>query len=489
MPVVPIDFSKVDAILRHLQQTEQHDWLGEVTFCGAQVCYLLLQNYNISRLNFYNYNSHLIVLTVLFFAQRIWFYIWRLTQISDAHGLRFVCHFALFLVALDSVYCGMQLVLRDPMPIVGAIYLAAPLLSSLIFYNAWLKSNTNVFTAELFGMLWRCVYHSLETAYCIGILPLRFLQYEYLYYDLSRCIVLTIFSAAHSFVMLLCLELHCLGSEVLQQAKMLGEWRWIADISTMKSISPRPSEWTYRNCPYPQGSVVRCKGRYYEAKAKLNTCTPSCPSRYISPILFLLGDSKRTKALVLAALLFLNTVLLNLVWLSNQWSSYAVMLALNFGHFVCIKCRSTHSFFNPEQLRMERLLEAQGCPLNSAMFNHGDLRETNRRSNRFSSFISRRSGYSDDYREAHYNENHENHLKHHGFSEDSGGRYSAHLNGDGINGDHASAFLQCPNPLFMSAVSASTMFFFGSGTQGRASGHPDLSWQDGPQEQYGSSAD
>ena len=50
---------------------------------------MLLQNYNITRLNIQSSNFHLILLTAFFFAQRIWFFLWRMTQFSDGHGLRF----------------------------------------------------------------------------------------------------------------------------------------------------------------------------------------------------------------------------------------------------------------------------------------------------------------------------------------------------------------------------------------------------------------
>merc|ERR1711968_165229 len=105
--------------------------------------------------------------------------------------------------------------------------------------------------------------------------------------------------------MLLCLELHCLGAEALQQARMLGEWRWIRDTSR---VSPKPEDWSYLDCPYPRGAVVRCGGRYYEAVATLNTCCPKCPTSFIRSIAFILGDSRRAKAIMLPAILTLNAV-------------------------------------------------------------------------------------------------------------------------------------------------------------------------------------
>mmetsp|Transcript_74257 Transcript_74257/g.138696 ORF Transcript_74257/g.138696 Transcript_74257/m.138696 type:complete len:499 (-) Transcript_74257:88-1584(-) len=451
------DFSKLDSILRHLQQTQSNDWLGEISQCVIQVCYLLLQNYNISRFNFYNYNFHLITLTVIFFAQRLWFFLWRVAQFSEAHGPRFVCNVILVFVLLDSLYCATQLVLKDSM--VGSVYLATPLLSSVLFYHVYLKSQSNVFTAELFGMFSRCVYHSVETGYCIGVLPLRFLQYEHIYYDTSRCCVLTLVVIIHTFLMLFCLELHCLGSEVLQQARMLGEWRSISDPTTIKSISSRAAEWAAHGCPYPRGAVVRCKGRYYEAMCTHNTCSPTSPSQCINPVTFVLGDARNAQIVMLAALLLLNVVLVQLVVWSSHWALYAVVLIPNCLHVLYVKYRKAHAFFNPAHLNMSRLqwdlnislppyhlngtagagagsIHAnQGDYINSSWgTDHDDVHEEN----------ARQPPYDDEY---------------------------VHTNGNGQHfGDVLSdlglmACLQYPNPLFMSAVSASTLFFFGPAGQ------------------------
>mmetsp|Transcript_1141 Transcript_1141/g.2827 ORF Transcript_1141/g.2827 Transcript_1141/m.2827 type:complete len:498 (+) Transcript_1141:51-1544(+) len=442
---IPADFSKVDSILRHLQQTESHDWIGEITHCCAQVGYLLLQNYNISRFNFYNYNFHLIVLTALFFAQRIWVSMWRVTQFSDAHGLRFACHIVLFMVLLDSLYCGMQLVLKDAFA--GSLYLATPLLSSVLFHLVYLKSNTNVFTAELFSMLSRCVYHSLETAYCIGVLPLKFLQYEYIYFDATRCMILTGFVTVHSFLSLFCLELHCLGSEVLQQTRMLGEWRCIPDLTRLKTISPKPAEWTHHNCPYPRGALVRSKGQYYEAMAALNTCAPTSPSQCIHPIAFVLGDSQRTKALVLLCLFILTAALVPLILCSNQWSMYAVMLIPNCGHFLYVKYRRSHAFFNPAHMNLRQLqwdlnVDSPQYKINGAGHPRSGL------------LGGGWSSFGEDGAEEDGDNNHREDVMADGHGLNHGG--------DGFPQAGAGfPYLRYPNPLFLSAVSASTMFFFG----------------------------
>lgn len=437
--------------LRHLQ-TENYDLLGEVAHCVTIIGYLALQNYNISRLSFYNYNFHLIMLTILFFAQRIWFFLWRAAQFSDAHGLRFAVHIVLFFVFLDSLYCGVQLALKESFA--GSLYLVAPLLSSVLFYQVGLKAYTNVFTAELFGMLSRCVYHSLETSYCIGVLPLRFLQYEYLYFDTSRCMVLTMLVTAHSFLMLVCLELHCLGSEVLQQTRMLGSWRRIA------SPAGQAGEWSYHNCPYPRGAQVECKGRFYEASAMLNTSSPTFPAQCVAAIVFIFGDTERTKALVLGAVFGLNAALVHLILWSNQWALYALMLIPNCAHFMYIRWRRSHAFFNPVRLGLDQLQwdlsyeMSQHFKMNGAIGSNGTRRHGD----------SWGGSYTDDMSEGHYDQNSV-------FGDhDGGGHYlGAGLASSGglssIGDILAVGGVGRPQnaPLFMSAVSASTMFFFGAG--------------------------
>jgi len=400
------------------------------------------------------------VLTVIFFAQRLWFFLWRVTQFSDAHSLRFTCHIVLFFVLLDSLYCGMQLLLRDS---VAGLYLATPLVSSVLFYQVYLKINTNVFTAELFGMLSRCVYHSLEAAYCIGVLPLRFLQYEHIYYDASRCLTLTALATLHTFLMLFCLELHCLGSEVLQQTQMLGAWRWIPDPSMLQSMSPKPPEWACQCCPYPRGAVVRCNGRYYEAMATMNTCTPTCSPYFTSPILFVLGDTGRAKVLVLAALMVLNAALVHLILWSNQWSMYAVLLIPNCGHFLYVKCRRSH-FFNPAHLNLSQLQWEMHLDTAQQYKLGPNSLATNRSGSQ--NLADGTWGYR-------------------GLPEETlDSKPKEHLGGFGDNHLSAgvAACLQCPNPLFMSAVSASTMFFFGpsGGRSAQELGHPGLPRHDAP---------
>lgn len=265
---------------------------------------------------------------------------------------------------------------------------------------------------------------------------------------------------AHTFIMLFVLELHCLGSEVLQQIGMLGEWRWIPDLSSLKAPT-KPADWSYHNCPYPRGSVVRCKGRYYEAMAVLNTSTPSCSSRCIYPVAFILGDSQRTKLLVMIALLILNATLVRLIILSNHWSMYAVMLVPNCCQFLYVKYRHSHAFFNPAHLNLWQVQNASNAGVPQASESAGThcSQGTSMNNSQNSSQVTRTHNCYSTNSKSYITDNDEDG----DILPDVGGG-KANLS-DILADSGVVACLHCPNPLFMSAVSASTVFFFGpSGT-------------------------
>lgn len=221
---------------------------------------------------------------------------------------------------------------------------------------------------------------------------------------------------------------------MLQQTRMLGEWRQVSEES-LKSLFPKaadwPKEWSHHNCPYPRGSVVQCKGKYYEALAMLNTSAPSCRSIYISLISFALADVERTKTLLLAAICLLNISLLPFIVWSNQWSTYSAMLVPIPAHFCYLKSSRYHAFFNPAPLNLAQLQ----WDLNAQIPQHegSDGGRT----------LNGQNGLSNNW------------------LQDVGGEGIDHSNMDMLpDFDAMQAKLDCP--LFMSGVSASTLFFFGA---------------------------
>lgn len=182
--------------------------------------------------------------------------------------------------------------------------------------------------------------------------------------------------------------------------------------------------------------------------ATLNTCAPTCPSQCIQSIGFLLGESERTKALVLAALFLLNAALVHLILWSNHWSMYAVMLVPNCAHFMYVKYRKTHAFFSPAHLNLHKLqwdinMSLQRLKMNGANYAHNGAMDAK---------------------------------GHHTGSVADVAYTNGHFNDPLVD---TSYYLHRANPLFMSAVSASTTFFFGpSGGTRSDMGSPGLMGQE-----------
>lgn len=141
---------------------------------------------------------------------------------------------------------------------------------------------------------------------------------------------------------------------------------------------------------------------------------------------------------------------------------YAAMIIPNCGQFLYVKFKKSHSFFNPAHLNLRQLqwdLNA-GPASNGMRLNMGHGRG--------------------------------------GCEEENGHECEHSQNGalaDGGNGNHLGEVfadagiansLQCMNPLFMSAVSASTMFFFGPSNAMRSSSDAGSS---GPSRQEGGRTD
>jgi len=307
----------------------------------------------------------------------------------------------------------------------------------------------------LFSMLSRCVYHSLEIAYCIGVLPLRFLQSEYVYYDAPRCLLFTAFITAHTYVMLLCLELHCLGPEVLQQARMLGEWRWVPDPKVKSMPQKIIGNWSLHECPYPRGAIVRYLGHYYEAVATLNTRTPTRYSQFISTVASVLGDSHCTKAWVLAALLVLNVALVLLILWSNQWSMYVVMLIPNYGNFFFVKYRRCHAFFNQAPLDLKQFQKEQ---MEMPMYKSNGAMHHDANGHQYGGECSCEDDMMDE------DGNHQQHQQ----EALADGRCDGTDLSNYLADAAGAAVLQYHNPLFVSAISTSTTFFFGNACTGPA---------------------
>ena len=113
---------------------------------------------------------------VIFFAQRTWFFLWEVTQFSDSRGEWFTCHIVLFVGLRD---CTLRLL-----------------------------SSAATGSTRSFSGTHRYVFFSVSIT--VSRRP------SYTYCDARQCVTL----AALAAIQMLCLELHCLGSEVLQQTRI-----------------------------------------------------------------------------------------------------------------------------------------------------------------------------------------------------------------------------------------------------------------------------
>ena len=70
----------------------------------------------------------------------------------------------------------------------------------------------------------RIVLQAMEFAYYIGVLPLKFVQHDYLYYDTTRCASVAVFVLVSSMVMLFAHFLATSFNDIYTQANMIGYW-------------------------------------------------------------------------------------------------------------------------------------------------------------------------------------------------------------------------------------------------------------------------
>eukprot|EP00434_Breviolum_minutum_P027432 symbB.v1.2.024252.t1/scaffold2281.1/size83474/5 len=147
---------------------------------------------------------------------------------------------------------------------------------------------------------------------------------------------------------------------------------------------------------------------------------------------------------MLVALLMMNVVLVQLVLWSNQWIMYAIMIIPNTVHFMYVKLRTSHAFFNPAHLNLRQL---QWNLSMTGGTGQSDFMGPNWKDG-FGNFGRGTPTWSN------------LELKHRGQNGDLGDHF---VKGFGDSG--------YPDPLFMSAVAASTSFFFGNAGSMR---YPDL---------------
>lgn len=385
----------LDEMLRKIEQLHAPVGQASIHFELMLFLYLflhtVLQNFNIYRTNFYNYNFYLLFLTVIVLLKRVLLGYWKQVRWHSPSRLSspqiYLNLIIIAVIVSNSVYLFFQLFLKHPFK--NFLFLVYPFVLYVACYGlAWrgtkkkkhegksskhscyygrdAEEATEWFVDRLKGV----AYSSLECGYFAGFLPLKFLQHDYLYFDSVRCAIIVLYITLNSFVMLfahlLCTSFH----ELYLHSQMLGCWRVCgatrraspisdeseeesegnghaesdSDESTSKphSKSTRDDErvgtWSREAGPYERGVVVRHRGKHYVAIAALNSAQPGLYLPWLIYVLF--GRPERVHTILILAQSVVVLSQLCLLLNSSAWSTYAVMLGCSYGVlYYCIATR------------------------------------------------------------------------------------------------------------------------------------------------------
>lgn len=335
---------EVEGILGRLEALHepvaQESLAFELLFYLYLVAHLFLQNYNVYKANTCNYNVSLLLLTMMTLCKRI-----MLKYLSSTGGVALQvskgAHTVLTLlliaaVTANSVFFIVQLFLGHPL--VNFLCLFYPsLLSVFIFGVSGGQERTGNGRAVM-RRIFKLLYSAIEYAYYVGVLPLRFLQHDYLYYDLGRCVLLVAFVFINSLVMLLAHMLHTSFVDLYLQAQTLGRWEPYRPEGTERR-KESVQEWSAKHGPYCRGEVVTYKGGFFVARNAQNTMEPG---RLLLPLLLFALFSKpdRTHLILIGVQGVVVAAQMGLLVASNHWGVYGVMLAFSYAvMFYCVYTR------------------------------------------------------------------------------------------------------------------------------------------------------
>jgi len=312
--------------------------LFEVLFYLYLVAHLLLQNFNIYKANIYNYNVSLLLLTMMTLCKRIMVKYLSSTRgvaVQVARGTHTAVTLALIAaVTINSVFFITQLFLAHPL--VNFLFLFYPSLLSVCIFGVGDGGERRGTGRALVRRIYRLLYSAMEYAYYVGVLPLRFLQHDYLYYDLARCMLLVAFVFANALVMLLAHMLRTSFIDLYMQARALGRWEPYLPEDEEEKPKESVREWSAQYGPYRRGAVVTHQGGFFVAKYAQNTIQPG---RILLPALLyiLFKNPSRTHLALIGAQGVVVTVQLGLLLSSNHWTVYGVMLAFSYAvMYYCI---------------------------------------------------------------------------------------------------------------------------------------------------------
>jgi hypothetical protein len=225
---------RIDQLHSPVQHTHTQFELALFTYL---IVHLLIQNFNIYRTNFYNYNFYLLFLTVIILLKRLLLRYWRHVKwhnpLETSMSSPQVCLniIIILVIVFNSLYLILQLFINHPFK--NFLFLIYPFFAYYLLFGfrrpgkgtgiagAGAAGGTDWFVHRVKELAYSC----MECCYFAGLLPLRFLQHEYLYFDSVRCGLVIFYILANSFVMLLAHLLYTSFNELYIQSQLLGCWQ------------------------------------------------------------------------------------------------------------------------------------------------------------------------------------------------------------------------------------------------------------------------
>merc|ERR1712137_202105 len=338
-------YSPIDCFLRRIDEHHRpikHQSIHfEISLFLYLISHLFLQNYNIYQANFYNYNFSLLFLTIILLSER--FRRKYMQQVKREHPIYTGTHILLnviiiSLVVINACYFIAQLLLSHSLT--NCLFLCYPPLMLAWGFRRKRQKEYDSMDAALAWRLRKILLTAFNFAYYIGLLPLKFLQHDYLYFDMVRCVLLLVYVFLNSFVMLFAQLLLTSFNDLYLQSQLLGYWKSFspANDAERKYFLDNAKEWK-EDTIYPKGTVLLHQGKLFIAQGEENTCRPD--SGFLIVLLFhLFNNPERMHVLLIGLQLFVVMSQLALLINSNYWNVYGVMIIFNYYIlYLCINTR------------------------------------------------------------------------------------------------------------------------------------------------------
>lgn len=253
-------------------------------------------------------------------------------------------------------------------PLYNFMFLVYPVVGYVLFWGVARRDREDG-VRDITGRLGGIIWSSFECGYFAGILPLGFLQHEYLSFDLLRCTLVIVYLCVNSFVLFMSNLLETSFMEIRFRLKNVGCWTRCAappqnalgvdkGAGGKKKKRAKPLRWDGHQCPYSRGAVVEYNGRYYVALADKNEVRPG---RWLATIVYCLFENpSRTHTGLI--MLQVGVVLSQLVILMNSRHLVAYGVMLVFSYCILYRCIRVRRMNLPYFPRREKISPTMNTP-------------------------------------------------------------------------------------------------------------------------------